>query len=441
MSETEEAVKYDFDEAFQEQILTSLMRDTSFAMKTKDIVEPNYFTNDAVKTVVAICQAHIETYRSAPGARLMPMLIKEAIVSKKVRKEQIEDIKNLLKRTISSPISNIDFVTDKVASFAKHQAMEIAILESVGFLEKGKFDKIGEAFKNALSVGAINDGEDYDFYEEIKSRTQQRQDIKDGKVVKRGITSGYSKIDSLLYHGGWGRKELACMMGPAKSGKSMSLGDFCKNASMANYNVLYVSLEVAKEIVAARIDAAMTNTIMRKLHDNPGAVESTIKGIEARSGLFKIQDRPSGTMKPSHLESLLNKYRSDGIIFDLVAVDYGDIMASEYRSDKLTDNLRSIYIDLRAIAHEQDIAMLTATQTNRDGAKAVTAKATDVGDDFNKVRTVDLLIGINATDAEKAAGEARLYWAASRNTEDGFTVRIKQDREKMKFIDSVVGKE
>jgi replicative DNA helicase len=116
-------------------------------------------------------------------------------------------------------------------------------------------------------------------------------------------------------------------------------------------------------------------------------------------------------------------------------------MASEYRSDSLQENLRTIYIDLRALAFETGAAFLTATQTNRDGAKTLTAKATDVGDDFNKVRTVDLLIGINATDAEKKAGEARLYWAASRNSSDGFSLRIRQERDKMKFLTAVIGKE
>jgi replicative DNA helicase len=85
--------------------------------------------------------------------------------------------------------------------------------------------------------------------------------------------------------------------------------------------------------------------------------------------------------------------------------------------------------------------VLTATQTNRDGAKAATAKATDVGDDWNKARTVDIMIGINATDAEKAAGEARLTWLLSRNTEDGFSLRIKQDRQKMQFLTKIIGKE
>ena len=85
--------------------------------------------------------------------------------------------------------------------------------------------------------------------------------------------------------------------------------------------------------------------------------------------------------------------------------------------------------------------MLTATQTNREGHKATVAKAEHVSEDFNKVRTVDLMISINKTEEEAKKGIARLYFAASRNQEDGFTIIIKQNLEMMKFVESVIGEE
>jgi replicative DNA helicase len=441
LSETEEANRYDFDEAFQDRIATMFVRDTTFAQRANDLIEPDYFTTNAAQAIIRVTKEHFKTYRTAPDVSLMPMLIKDAITAKRIRKDMVPEITDMLRRIIRASTANPGFVMDKVADFAKHQAMEHAILESVGMLEKGDFAKIAENMKKALAVGDVNEGEDYDYFSEIESRTKQREDIAAGKVIKSGITSGYSAFDAHLYHAGWGRKELSCIMGPAKSGKSLSLGDFCKNASLAGYNVLYVSLEVAHEIIANRIDAALSSTVMNELHKKPAEVRDAIVKMEKGAGIFKMQTRASGTMKPSHLQQMMEKYRADGIIFDLVAVDYADIMASEYRSDDLRENLRTIYIDLRALAYEYNVAMLTATQTNRDGAKSVTAKATDVGDDWNKARTVDILIGINATDAEKKAGEARLYWALSRNTEDGFTLRIKQNRQKMQFIEKVIGKE
>lgn len=438
---TEEVAQFDFDQSFQTKAVSLFMRDTTFAMRVKDMLRPEYFTDDAAGTMVRIVQDHVKTYRAVPDLKILPTILKDEIAAKRIRPDMIDGVKKLVKDAITADLSNPDFVTDKITDFAKTQAIIQAMEKSIPLLEKGEFGKIAQIMKEANAVGAVTDGGDYDYFEEIRARTQQRHDLKAGKVIRDGITTGYSALDAYLYHYGWGRKELSCIMGAAKAGKSMSLGDFGKNAAMAGYNVFYDSLEVAKEIIASRVDAAMSDTMMRDLHKDPDAVERAIRTIQAKSGQFRMRDHASGTLKPSQLHRLLENYRADGIIFDLVIVDYADIMASEYRSDSLQENLRTIYIDLRAIAHEANCAVLTATQTNRDGAKASTAKATDVGDDWNKARTVDIMIGINATEPEKAAGEARLTWLLSRNTEDGFSIRIKQDRQKMKFIEKIIGKE
>jgi replicative DNA helicase len=71
----------------------------------------------------------------------------------------------------------------------------------------------------------------------------------------------------------------------------------------------------------------------------------------------------------------------------------------------------------------------------------MTARMTDVAEDFNKIRIADIVISINSSEAEKAAGEARLFFAAVRNGEDGFSLRIKQDRERLKFITKILGRE
>lgn len=430
---------YDFDEAFQDKIAGIFARDTTFAKRVTDLVRPEYFSNAGTAEFLRICQEHLRKFGAVPDRTTFVKVLKDMVAAKKVRDDVLEGVKSAFLKSTKADLTNAEFVAEEVATFAKHQAIQNAMMQSIPLLEKGDFGKIRELMSTACQIGLTDDWEDYDYFEEIKSRTAKRDDIAAGSVLRTGITSGYAKIDCHLYHNGWGRKELSCLMGPAKSGKSLGLGDFAKNASLAGYNVLYVSLEVAKEIISERIDAALSDTLMSELVKDRSKIEAEIKKAEAKAGVFKVIDFPSGTLKVSHLNRVLEKYRDRGIVFDLVVVDYADIMAPERNSDELREGLRRIYIDLRALAHVWNIALLTATQTNRDGAKAVTAKATDVGDDWNKVRTVDILIGINATDAEKAAGEARLHWAISRNTADGFSLRIKQDRQKMQFLKDVIG--
>lgn len=443
MSEDAEGQVYEFDQAFQRKVIALFMRDTQFAMRSKDLIKPEYFTEAALGSVVSMVQEHLKTYKSAPDPKIIPTLLKDAFASKRIREDMKADVVDVVKGALGKTVdlSNSAFVLDKVRDFARHQAVEQAIMDSLPALEKKDWRSIEKRMKEALSVGAQSDSQDYDYWKEIDSRTTRREDIQAGRLVKRGITTGYSGMDAYLFHAGWGRRELSCLMGAAKAGKSLGLGDFTKNASLAGFNAFYGSCEVASWIIAERIDAALSDTMISKLSVDPALVKQRIQAMEAKSGHFKMRDFASGTLKPSQLHRMIEEYRNDGIMFDLITVDYADIMASEYRSDNQQENLRTIYIDLRAIAHEFDAALLTATQTNRDGAKAATAKATDVGDDWNKARTVDILIGINATDAEKAAGEARLYWALSRNTEDGFSLRIKQDRQKMQFLNKIIGRE
>lgn len=436
----EQEAKWEFDDSFQKKITALFLRDSKFAGRTKDLIEPSYFTNAAHGVLVQIVRDHYRVHKSVPDPRILVQIIKDERAKKRIRDDIMPDLKVMIRDAMSADLSNASYVIEKVTDFAKHQAMEIAILKSVELLEKGDFKGIEQLQKKALAIGADTDDGDYDYFEEIESRTQLREDFKAGKIVKRGISTGFSEIDAYLYHNGWGRQELSLIMGPAKGGKSLSLGEFTKNASLLGYNTCYLSCEVAKTIIADRLDANLSDTAMRLLKDDPQTVKAKIKAAQANAGALKLRDYASGTLKPSQVHRLIEKYRADGIIMDLITVDYADIMAAEYRSDNLIDNMRSIYIDLRAIAHEFDAAMLTATQTNRTGAAAHTSKMTDVSEDFNKIRTADIVLGLNATEAEKSSGEARIHWVASRNTEDGFSVRIRQDREKLKFLTKVLGR-
>jgi replicative DNA helicase len=128
-------------------------------------------------------------------------------------------------------------------------------------------------------------------------------------------------------------------------------------------------------------------------------------------------------------------------MFDMVVVDYADIMQPERFVESTTENSKSVYVGLRGLAMQEGFALLTATQTNRQGFTAAVAKAEHVADDFNKVRIADVIISINATEEEVKEGYARLYFAASRNQAAGFSIRIEQDRERMKFIKRVLGEE
>lgn len=110
-----------------------------------------------------------------------------------------------------------------------------------------------------------------------------------------------------------------------------------------------------------------------------------------------------------------------------------------YKDDAIRESA-SIGMGLRSLAKDEDLAVITAIQSNRDGMKASLAKAEHAAEDFNKVRLADAMFSINASDEEKENGEARLFMAAVRNMAGGYVLNIEQDLATATFITKVLGK-
>lgn len=434
--------RFDFDADFQTRVATLTIRSHDFMSRVGHLVKPQYFEDVGEASLVNLALKYHERNRALPDKVVMADIIKRSVAAKIIKQDVVPLVTAAYKKVYASTdVTGREYVEERIVEFARHQATAAAILKSVELLERGEFDKVEQYIKEAVEIGANEDGGAYDYYSTISLRTAERLDDASGVKPPRGITTGHLKLDEILYHRGWGRKELATIMGGAKSGKTTALLGFAKGASLARFNVLYVTLEVSARIISERLDAAMSDTMVKELGKHIKDVESKVAALEARAGKLLVHEYPSGTFTPNQLRALLDRYEAKGQLFDLVVVDYADIMAPNFRFNDVIENSKSVYVDLRAIAQEKNVAMLTATQTNREGYKATVAKAEHVAEDFNKVRTVDLMISINITDEERSRGEARLYFAASRNQESGFTLFIKQDIAKMKFIESVIRRE
>lgn len=436
------APRYEFDADFQAKIVALTLRDTQFAQLTDGLIRPEYFESSAGAALIKIATGYFARYKKAPGDKtVLAALLKDAIRSKKLPVELAKLAIATIPAVFSTDISDRDFVADEVATFSRHQAVTQAILSSVELVEKRDFDAIGALVRKAIDTGINVMSSAYDYGAMVAARTQDRKDRAAGLRPPTGITTGYPLIDEHLYHKGWGRRELSVLMGAAKSGKSMALLDASIQAARHGYRVLYVTLEVAANILAERIDANVSNIVMSELQLRPHEVEDAVTKFMAKAAPIVIHEFPTGSMRVSDLRRLVEQYRSQGVTFDLVVVDYADLMCPERVTDNVQENSKSIYINLRGLAMLEGVAMLTATQTNREGAKKAVAGMTDVAEDFNKIRIADIVISINKTEEEARLGVARLFWAASRNQRSGFTLRIQQDIDRAKFIVEVIGEE
>ena len=438
---TEETI-FEFDPDFQEKIVALQLRDPKFCLQTEGLVEPHYFTTQDDAAVFMLAQEYWVKYREAPSPAIWGQILKDALAGKLIKKDDAAAVVAKMKVVGKLDISDRKYVVDKLDEFAKNQAHELAIMQCVDLVEKRDFEGVRKVIETAQQVGATLEDFDYDYFEGNDQRRDRRHAIVSGTIVPQGIPSGIRQLDEQLYHRGWGRTELTAIAGAAKAGKSMTCVTFAANAVRLGYNVLFVSLEVSKDIVSDRFDANFSRVPMNQLNDRMAVAHGKIEALRSKNaGKLHIVDYPSGQFKPSDLNRLMHKQASRGHEYDMVVVDYADIMKPNVWTQNPIENSKAIFIDLRAIAQEFDVAMLTPTQLNREGFKAVTGKMEHVADDINKVRTVDLMISINATQDEKERGEARLYFAASRNQEDGFTARMKVAKEMSNMAVAYMGNE
>ncbi len=438
-AETDASSTYDFDDEFQLKLTSLVLQSTEFNQRVEGLIDPSYLSDRSNQLLVRIVQGYFDKYRFTPSKAVLTTLVKEAMDSKLVRKDDLTDLVPRIKEAYAQDLSDAEFISDRVSQFARRKALEEAIFEAADKIDKGKFEQVEGIIKKALQVGLNEETNRYDFWESVESRAEYRTEVAAGRIKPTGITTGQPQIDKLLYHMGWGRKELSILMGPAKSGKSMSLIGFAVAASIAGYNVCYVTLEVAARIIADRTDANLSGVRMADLNSAIGVVKGRVSASSAKAGAFDIFDYPTGSLSPSDLRRLVAKKAAAGVKYDLIVVDYADLMRPDVHSSESRENSRQIYVGLRGIAHEFDAAVLSATQTNREGFKATSGKMEHVAEDINKARTVDLLLSLNASEEERANGEARIYFAASRNQKSDITVRVKTDFEKARYVERILG--
>ena len=435
--------KFSFDEAFQQKIAALVLRSIGFVRKTEGLISPDHFENQALSYIVNLVLTFYAKYDQTPDkASFVAVLKKELSSNKAIRGELRKDIITTVQRLYGTDLSGADFAADEVAQFANHQDFAKGLIKAMELFDKQDIVGAKEVMDKHGNLGVSEDVDAIDYYADAEKRAQYRKDILAGVIQPSGISTGVSRIDKRLLHKGYGRGEMTIYMGPPKIGKSTALMAASKFASKDGHNVLVISLEVSAEIVAMRIDADLTDMTVDDVNAKPMESLTRLEQIAARGvGKLFIHEYPSSSFTPSQFKRLINRYKSKGIIFDLIALDYLDLMIPDVRTHNPITESKEVYSQMRGITQREGFALVSATQTNREGAKAQVGDMTHVAEDFNRVRIADLVISINKNEEEMTNNEARLYFAASRNQKGNFTVRIKQALDKMRFIESVLGYE
>ena len=437
-----------FDDAFQEQLAAHYFRDDNFVQSVGTLVEPEQFENETLAALVSLQRVYLTKYGSCCTLKTFVQILQRAVAKKSIKIADMLEVKRLLTAIHADPLSDRDFVIDTVAEFARKQALGNAAIVLVDALDNDDDAAIDTSIglvEEASNIGALDAQKAHDFVSGRDIRQARRAARLNGSASALGISTGIREFDEQLTpHMGWGRKELSILMGPPKSGKTAAMLSLAVNAAQSGKNVYYASCEVSDEILSDRMDANISGIPLKEIDRRAAEVDAAVEAWEKSPGLGKlvIESFPIKTLKVSDLKRILSRFSAQGIDFDLIVVDYGDILAPELNKEDKRHELAQIFQDLRALATTLNAAMLTATQTNREGTKKAARNVTDgtdAAEDYEKVRTADALITINASPDDRQNDEVVLYFSEMRNAESGLRLRFGQNFPCMRFFESFIG--
>lgn len=426
-----------FDQDFKTKTIALSLKDKSFIDRIDGLLSEEFFSSEDDKYIFATINRHYQKYKTPPSLVSCSQTLKQDIESNILRPELIGKVKARYLELHKADISDKEFVIDTIADAARKDATIKAILEATDVIDSGgNIDNIPNMLQRALDVGAHDLHEAVDFSSNLEERIFIRRSRLNGSVSWNSITTGFKEFDAVLYRKGWGRGELTLYMGPSKSGKSIALIEHALGAAKAGFKVLFVSLEVSTEIQLDRMDANISGIKMNDIYDNLDVVYEKVDEWSKNASAISMHEFPTGTFTVSALRRLIKKRAALGQVYDLVVVDYADIMLSEETMQDGVERSKQVLVGLRALAQSENCAVLSATQTNRSGASVDLVEAIHVAEDYNKIRIADLVISINCNEIEREANEARLYFAASRNQAQ-YTITVERDLSRMRHIQEV----
>jgi hypothetical protein len=438
----------EFTNSLQENIITLLAFDKDSAQIIVENVTPKMFSNPYYQRIAELSINFYQEFKDSPNEHLPDLLEPELQDSTK---------SEIYTKILESMYENKDslhskFVLSGLNKFIKTQNIKEALRGAVEALQNGDIDGAENLLESSRKQ-RINLFEPGTFLFKDKNRTLDFLDTQEANLIYTGI----KELDDLELCPCPG--ELYTFMARASAGKSWFLIHLAKYALLQRKKILHITLELDEDRLKARymqnfFSIAMTNnkellqlqnTYFTKT--NHGYVSDinlkdipTIKSMKDNNIRSYLQDKieqirspkllikffPTGTLSIKGLRSYLDTLEGyENFIPDIILLDYLDLM--DIDSTNLRIDLGRTCVDLRGIAGERNIAVVTVAQTSKmaEGVSLLTRKS--LAEDFSKVRTSDNLITYTQTPSEYKRGLARLYVDKARNTRQGDVLLISQN--------------
>ncbi len=405
-----------FSRDFEDKIPAAILIDTVWAAQIFEVMNEELFDQIHTRKIVEILKKHYADYDTVPSISLLETICKREIADEVLSKKCLDYITKIKLNPLNG---DIEYVKDKALEYFRVQTLGRALSDEVlPRIESGKnLEDIINIIQTAISKGTNRDI-GYDYTDDEEERFKQ---IHEKKVPTRW------KLLNEIFQGGIGEKRLLTVVGPQGGGKSSLMINFACGALMAKKDdgggrtVVHYTLELSEHEVALKYDASLSGVAINSIIGNKESVLYKIKQkLPPGSKLF-IKEYPMKQASIQTIKSHLQRLKLKNVIPDLIIVDYGDLLRGPDvgKNQPKRDGLEAIWQDLKSLAQQTKIPIITASQANRSGYNAEVILPDQIAEDISKVSTTDILLTMARNPEQKLSGQGKMYLGKNRQGRDG----------------------
>lgn len=417
---------------FEDKIIENIIYDREYAFKVLPYTKKEYFSENYNIIVQHLIDFFAE-YGSTPSKDELHIDINSC---RGITDKQLNDINRLIDR-FHKDDSDRQWLIERTEKFYRDRSLTNAIIASADILEKGasNTNEILKLVQDALAVN-FDSNLGHDYFRDFNAQYESYHKHEDK------ITTGVPCLDDVTL-GGFSRKSLNCFIAPSGHGKSLMLISTACNAIRSGYNALYITLELSELSLVQRFDANMMNVTIPSLYNvSLKQYTNNIDKLKQQNlGRLVVKEFPTSTATVLMFKNLLNELKlKQGFIPDIICVDYINLMAScRYKAGNVNSYamVKAISEELRGLAVEFNVAIVTATQTNRNGVNNGDFDVTDVSDSFGLVFTLDTMFALIRTEGLDEAGQILLKQLKNRYSDLNRrpTMQLGLDMDHMRIYD------
>jgi len=423
-------------ERVETTILNNLLFNEEYTRKVLPFLRPEYFEEKCDTLVFEQISSFLTQYDKLPTKEVLNIELQKRV-------DLSQDEYSLVTRLVESLVpteSDRTWVLDTTESWCKERAIYLALMESIkiadGQDEKKSPDAIPSILSDALSVGFdqhvghdyINDSNDrFEYYHKVENKTPFDLEY-------------FNKITS----GGLSDKTLNIALAGTGVGKSLFMCHVAASVLLQGKNVLYITLEMAEEKIAERIDANLLNVNIQDISEIPkSSFTKKIDKLAAKtSGKLIIKEYPTASAHCGHFKALLQELKlKKSFEPDIIFIDYLNICgSSRYRTAVNVNSysyVKAIAEELRGLAVEATVPIVSATQTTRSGFASSDPNLTDTSESFGLPATADLMFALISTEDMEKLNQIMVKQLKNRYNDPTMNKRfvVGIDRAKMRLYD------